>query len=356
MKRRSLQFLQSLVETPSPSGAERRGQRVWRDYVAPYVDEIRTDAYGNVTAVMNPGGAPRLMLAAHADEIAMTVNFIDDQGFVYLRGVGGVDPGILSARRVLIHSREGDVPGVIGNTPPHLKGKDGKGTLPQMHELFVDLGVSSKEEAEALVRVGDLLTLSDGFERLGEKVVVARAFDNRVGMFVIAEAARQLAETKKRPAAEVCVVANVMEEVGLLGARQIAYSLQPDLALVTDVTHATDYPAVDRRLHGDLSLGKGPTLTHGGPNHAGVVAQLEKVASKQAIPLQHESTSNSTGTDTDVIFWTRGGIPCALISIPNRYMHSPVELVHLDDVERASSLMAGFARSLKKGQQFGGDL
>ena len=131
---------------------------------------------------------------------------------------------------------------------------------------------------------------------------------------------------------------------------------QPDLALVTDVTHATDYPAVDRRLHGDLSLGKGPTLTHGGPNHAGVVAQLEKVASKHAIPLQHESTSNSTGTDTDVIFWTRGGIPCALISIPNRYMHSPVELVHLDDVERASSLMAGFARSLKKGQQFGGDL
>jgi len=174
----------------------------------------------------------------------------------------------------------------------------------------------------------------------------------RVGLFMIAEAARLLRAGQKKLNAEVCVVANVMEEVGLLGARQIAYSLQPDVALITDVTHATDYPSVEKRMHGDIRLGKGPTLTYGGPNHREVIAQLERVAKKEKVDLQRESMSASTGTDTDVVFWTRGGIPSALISLPNRYMHSPVELVHLDDVESIPRLMAGFAKSLKPKQRF----
>ncbi len=352
MKTSALAFLQKLVETPSPSGAEGRGQRVWLDYVTPFVDEVDHDAYGNVVARINPGGSPRLMLAAHADEIAMTVNYIDAEGYVYLRRVGGIDPSIMRARRVVIHSRSGEVPGVIGNVPPHLKGRDGKESAPKMHELFVDLGVSSKAEAEKLVRVGDLITLTDRFERLGKQIAVARAFDNRVGLFTIAEAARSLAKQRKHLNAEVCVVANVMEEVGLLGARQIAYSLKPDVALITDVTHATDYPGVEKRMHGDIRMGSGPALTHGGPNHREVVAQLERVAKKAKLSLQHEAMSASTGTDTDVVFWTRGGIPSALISLPNRYMHSPVELVHLDDVAAVSQLMVEFARSLKAKQAF----
>lgn len=352
MKKESLKFLQRLVETPSPSGHEARGQRVWREHVSRYVDEMSQDAYGNLVGTINPGGSPRLMLAAHADEIAMMVNYIDDQGYVYVRRVGGVDPSIMRARRVSVHTATGDVPGVIGNVPPHLKGRDGKEAPPKMHELFVDLGVGSKAEAEALVQVGDLITLTDTFQRMGSQIAVARAFDNRVGLFMIAEAARLLAGSKKKLKAEVCVVANVMEEIGLLGARQIAYSLQPDVALVTDVTHATDYPGVEKRMHGDIRLGRGPTLTHGGPNHREVVAQLERMAKKSSIPIQHESMSNATGTDTDVVFWTRGGIPSALISLPNRYMHSPVELVHLDDVERVPALMAAFACSLKAKQAF----
>ncbi|MCS1406945.1 MAG: putative aminopeptidase YsdC [Verrucomicrobia subdivision 3 bacterium] len=352
MKSSYLKFLRHLVETPSPCGQEARGQRVWIDYVGKFVDQVENDDYGNVVATLNPGSSPRLMLAAHADEIAMMVNYIDDDGYVYVRRMGGVDPAIMCARRVLIHGRDGDVPGVIGNVPPHLKGRDGKETVPKMHELFVDLGVSSRAAAEKLVRVGDLITLADRFGRLGKKVVVARAFDNRVGLFVIAEAARQLASDQKKLKAEICIVANVMEEVGLLGARQIAYSLKPDVALITDVTHATDYPGVEKRRHGDIRLGKGPTLTHGGANHMEVVALLEKVAKAEGLSVQHESMSGSTGTDTDAVFWTRGGIPSALISLPNRYMHSPVELVHLDDVERVSRLMAGFARSLKPKQTF----
>lgn len=352
MNTATLKFLQELVETPSPCGHEALGQRVWIDRISKYVDEVDHDAYGNVVATLNKGGGPRVMLAAHADEIAMAVNYIDSNGYVYVRRVGGIDPAIMRARRVRIHTAKGEVPGVIGNVPPHLKGRDGKETAPKIHELFIDLGVSNRKEAEALVRVGDLVTLSDKFERLGKQVAVARAFDNRVGLFMIAEAARLLAGSKRRLNAEVCFVANVMEEVGLLGARQVAYSLNPDVALITDVTHATDYPGVEKRMHGDVRLGGGPTLTHGGPNHREVVATLEKLAKKEKIPLQHESTSNSTGTDTDSVFWTRGGIPCALISLPNRYMHSPVELVHLDDVARIPLLMAAFARSLRPGQSF----
>jgi endoglucanase len=194
--------------------------------------------------------------------------------------------------------------------------------------------------------------LNDPFEVLRGDLVIARAFDNRVGTFAVAEALRQLKEEKGRFNAEILAVSNIMEEVGLLGARQIAYSLKPDVALVVDVTHATDYPTVSQQQHGDVKVGLGPTLTHGGCNHVEVVARLEQLAGAQKIKVQHEATSNNTGTDTDVIFWTRGGIPSALISLPNRYMHSPVEVVSLKDLEQIPRLMAAFARSLKKGEEF----
>ncbi|MBI5774437.1 MAG: M42 family metallopeptidase [Verrucomicrobia bacterium] len=353
MKHTSLDFLQQLVNTPSPSGHEARGQRVWLDYVSPFADETFSDAYGNTVAVLNKGGSPRVMLAAHADEIAMTVNFVDKEGFVYVRKVGGVDAAITKAQRVTIHARKGPVKGVVGNVAPHLMRLETKERKPpEMHDLFIDIGADSRKEALKRVNIGDPITLSDEFELLHGDLAVARAFDNRIGTFAVAEACRLLSEEKTQLKAEVCAVSNIMEEVGLFGARQIAYSLKPDVALVVDVTHATDYPTVSQIQHGDVKLGKGPAITHGGCNHPAVVARIEAVAKNLKIKLQHEAMSATSGTDTDAIFWTRGGIPSALISLPNRYMHSPVEVINLKDLEKIPELLAGFARSLKSGEEF----
>jgi endoglucanase len=352
MRAESLDFLKHLVNTPSPSGHETRGQRIWLDYVKAYADETFSDAYGNCVAVLNKGGSPRLMLAAHADEIALVVNYLDENGFIYVRKLGGVDAAITKAQRVVIHTRQGPVKGVVGNVAPHLTKQEGDRKVPKIEDLFIDIGVRKRKEAEKLVRVGDPITLADEFEILRGDIAVARAFDNRIGTFAVAEALRQLFEQKARLKAEVNAVSNIMEEVGLLGARQIAYALKPDVALVVDVTHATDYPTVSKAQHGEIKMGEGPTLTHGGCNHPAVVDRLESIAKTKKIPLQHEAMSATSGTDTDVIFWTRGGIPSALISLPNRYMHSPVELVNLKDLEKIPELMAAFALSLKAGAQF----
>ncbi|HZI31122.1 MAG TPA: M20/M25/M40 family metallo-hydrolase, partial [Candidatus Binatia bacterium] len=325
------------------------------DYAGQFADETFSDAYGNCVAVLNKGGGPRIMLAAHADEIAMAVNYIDDNGFIYVRRMGGIDAAITKAQRVVIHSsRPGGsaVKGVVCNVAPHLMKQEGDPKPPKIHEIFIDIGCDSRKSAEAFVRVGDPITLTDEFDVLRDDLVVARAFDNRIGTFAVAEALRLLKESKVKLNAEVCAVSNVQEEVGLLGARQIAYSLKPDIALVVDVTHATDYPTVNKAQHGDIKIGKGPAITHGGCNHPEVVKRIEEVAEKKKIPLQHEAMSATSGTDTDAIFWTRGGIASALISLPNRYMHSPVEVVSLKDLEMIPQLMVAFVQSLKKGDQF----
>jgi endoglucanase len=352
MREASLKFLEKLVNTPSPPGHESRGQRVWLDQVKAYSDETYTDAYGNAVAVLNKGGTPRLMLAAHADEIAMTVNYLHDDGYIYVRKLGGVDPAITKAQRVIIHSRRGPVKGVVGNVAPHLMKEETDRHAPKIHDLFIDIGVDSKKAAEKLIEIGDPITLDREFEILRGDIAVARAFDNRIGTFAVAEALRLLREGEEKLHAEVCAVSNIMEEVGLYGARQIAYSLKPDIALVVDVTHATDYPTISQTQHGEILLGHGPTITRGGCNHPVVVERIEQVARSQKMKLQYEAASATTGTDTDAIFWTRGGIPSALISLPNRYMHSPVELISLKDLKKIPELMAGFALSLKKGEEF----
>jgi endoglucanase len=352
MREQSLQFLKKLVNTPSPVGHEVRGQRVWLDYAKQFANESFSDAYGNCVAVLNKGGTPRLMLAGHADEIAMSVNFITDDGYIYVRKMGGVDAAITKAQRVVIHTRNGPVKGVVGNVAPHLMKEDKDPKPPKIHEIFIDIGVSSKKEAEKIIRIGEPITLTDEFDLLRNDLAVARAFDNRIGTFAVVEALRLLKESRSKLQAEICAVSNVQEEVGLLGARQIAYSLKPDVALVVDVTHATDYPCVNKPQHGDVKVGRGPSITHGGCNHPEVVARIEAVAKAKKIPLQHEAISSTSGTDTDAIFWTRGGIASALISLPNRYMHSPVEVVSLKDLELIPELLAAFAQSLKKDEEF----
>jgi len=352
MREESLNFLKTLVNTPSPVGHEAKGQRVWLDYAAQFADTTYSDSYGNCVAVLNKGGSPRLMLAGHADEIAMAVNYIDSDGFIYVRKMGGVDAAITKAQRVIIHTRNGPVKGVVGNVAPHLTKSDENPKPPKIHDLFIDIGSRNAKETAKLVHVGDPITLSDEFDLLRGDLAVARAFDNRIGTFAVAETLRLLGGSKGKIKAEVCAVSNIQEEVGLLGARQIAYSLKPDVALVVDVTHATDYPTVSKAQHGNVKIGAGPSITHGGSNHPEVVSRIEQVAKTKKIPLQHEATSSTSGTDTDAIFWTRGGIPSALISLPNRYMHSPVEVVSLKDLEMIPELMAAFALSLKSGEEF----
>lgn len=352
MRSESLELLKNLVNTPSPVGHETRGLRVWLDAVRPYAEETFSDAYGNCVAIVNKGARPRLMLAAHADEIGMTVNYITDDGFVHVRRAGGVDPSIMKAQRVTIHTKNGPVTGVVGNVAPHLTRADGDPKPPKIHEIFLDIGAANRADALTLVRMGDPVTISNEFQMLRGQLAVARAFDNRIGTWAVAETLRLLHPLLSQLKAEVCVVANVQEETGLLGARQIAYQLHPDVAVVVDVTHATDYPTVDKRMHGDIRLGGGPTLTHGGSNHPALVERLEEVAAEKNIPLQHEASSSTSGTDADAIFWTRGGIPSALVSLPDRYMHSPVEVIHLGDLEAIPELLAGFAMSLKEKEQF----
>jgi putative aminopeptidase FrvX len=352
MRETSLGFLKKLVNTPSPSGHEARGQRVWLDYVSPFADETFTDAYGNAVAVLNKGGSPRVMLAAHADEIGMVVNFINNEGYIYVHRLGGVDPAITKAQRVVVHTKNGPVKGVVGNVAPHLSREEGERKVPKIQDIFIDIGAANKKDAQKMVRIGDPITLADEFVVLRGDIAIARAFDNRIGTFAVAEALRLLSDQKGKLKAEVCAVSNIMEEVGLLGARQIAYSLAPDVAVVIDVTHATDYPTVSQAQHGDVKMGKGPSITHGGCNHREVVRRIEQVAKEKKIKLQHEAMSATSGTDTDVIFWTRGGIPSALISLPNRYMHSPVEMINLRDLEQIPEILAAFSLSLKRGEQF----
>src|SRR5262249_9641965 len=245
--------------------------------------------------------------AGHADEIAMAVNYITDEGFIYVRKMGGVDAAITKAQRVIIHTGNGPVKGVVGNVAPHLMKEERDPKPPKIHDIFLDIGAASRKEAEDLVQIGDPITLADEFDLLRNDLAVARAFDNRIGTFSVAEALRLLRESKTKLQAEVCAVSNVQEEVGLFGARQIAYSLEPDVALVVDVTHATDYPNINKPQHGDVRMGRGPTLTHGGCNHPEVVSRLQSVAKAKKISLQHEAISSTSGTDTDAIFWTRGG-------------------------------------------------
>ncbi len=356
MNERSLRFLEDLVNTPTPSGFEAPGQKLWLKYAAEFAETVSSDAYGNAVATFNPGGSPRLMIVGHGDEIGLMVSYISSEGYLYFRSIGGVFPGILKAQRVTIHTASGPVTGVIGSVPPHLMDKNEDEKKSKISDLFIDIGVSSREEAAKLVRIGYPITLTDTFAKLNEDILIARAFDNRVGSWIAAETLRLLKESSKPCSAEVNAVSSVMEEIGCRGAQQIAYSLKPDVALVTDVTHATDYPGISLTQHGEIHLGKGPSLTRGACNHPKVFERLDQVSRELGIPVQYEATSRTSGTDTDVIFVSRGGIPSGLVSLPNRYMHSPVEMIHLKDLEAIPQIFAAFAQSLQPGESFKIDL
>jgi endoglucanase len=347
-------FLFDLLDTPSPTGFETPGQKKWAAHVQPFADRVESDPYGNVWATLD-GDGPTVMLEAHADEIGFMVKYITDGGFIHVDRIGGSDWAIARGKRVRILGAKGDVLGVVGNTAIHLRDRKDGEKAPKLEELFIDIGASSKEEvAERGVRVGHPAVYSESVESLTEGRLIGRALDNRLGGFVVAQALKNLAKEERR--STVVGLNAVQEEIGGNGARMAAYRLDPDVALVLDVTHATDSPGISKEKHGEVTLGGGPSITHGTVNHPKVVERLIEVAEQEDIPLQHEASSRFSGTDTDVIFHTKTGIPSALISIPMRYMHSTIETVDLGDVEHAVRLMTAFARSISADDRFAADI
>ncbi len=357
----SLAFLKELLDTPSPSGFERDGQRVWMKYARGFATKTWNDSYNNCFASFGPEGpgVPTLAICGHADEIGLMVNHFDEKGFVYCKAIGGIDVGSIVGKRVRFNSSvagvNNPVIGLIGATAIHLQDKSAEGKVRKLHELFIDIGANSADEARARLAIGDSAVFLDGFMHISDDIIVARALDNRIGTWIAAEALRLVASRSPELKVRVVAVSTVQEEVGLRGAQIIGRTLAPDVALVTDVGHATDSPGINHAQHGFFKLAGGPKIAIGGSMQPEVVGRLTEVASSLAIPLQRAATPGGSGTDTDAIF-VQGGIPCGLVSLPIRYMHTTVEMTSLRDLNRIAHLFAGFALSMKPGEKFSGSL
>ncbi len=359
MTKADQQFLFQLLETPSPTGFEMPGQRVWAAALESVSDETACDAYGSTWARLKGKSSSRtVMLEAHADEIGYMVKHISKEGFLRVDRVGGSDAATGRGRRVWIQGDQGPVAGILGNTAIHLR-RDSLASekAPQVHELWIDVGASTAEEvAEMGIRVGHPLVYQDGPMSLGEDKIVSRALDNRVGGYIIAQVMKRVAKAKKKPALSLLCLNAVQEEIGGYGAKMASHRLMPDVCLCLDVTHATDTPGIDDNKYGKVTLGGGPALCHGTANHPLVVKKLMEVAEKEKISIQHEASSRYTGTDTDSIYHVKEGIPSALVSLPLRCMHSVVETVSKKDVEQTICLLTAFVMSLSEDEEFGHQL
>ena len=349
MREESLELLKALLTTPSPSGFESRTQRIWCQYARKYADEVRTDAYGNAVAVLNPKGDPKIMLDAHVDEIGLMVKHIDDNGFVFFQQIGGVDPALLRGKRVNIHAAGGVVRGVIGATAIHLSERKKEAKVPKMHEVFIDIGASAAS-TKRRIAIGDPISFVDDFEMLNKNIGVARAFDNKAGIWTVIEALRLAKSSKLRPAIYAC--SSIQEETGLNGAKMQVLNVKPHVGIAVDVTHSTDTPGIEVKQHGEVKMGKGPTIALGRENHPTLTDRLRSVAKRKKIPIQIETFSLTGGTDAYAIWTQDGGIPSAILSIPNRYMHSTVEMLDLRDLQRTADLLAAFCTDVKKGERF----
>jgi len=354
MKKSDKEFLFELLETPSPTGFEMPGQRVWAKYIEPFASKVECDAYGSTWATL-PGKSKKVvMLEAHADEIGYIIKHIDDKGFLRIDRIGGSDAATARGRRVQILGDKGIVSGIVGNTAIHLRRDElGAEKAPAVHDLWIDVGASNAKEVSAMgLRVGHPMVYIDGPAELAHKRIISRALDNRLGSYIIAQVMRRIAESGKKPALTIVCLNAIQEEIGGHGATMASYRLKPDLCLCLDVTHATDTPGIDSAKFGSIKLGGGPSITHGTCNHPLIIKRLIEVAAKEKLDLQHESSSRFSGTDTDKIFTTRDGIPSSLVSIPLRCMHSVVETAHLDDIESTIRLLEAFVLSLKESDTF----
>lgn len=343
-------FLADLLAARSPSGAEQEAQAVFDAHVQPHAARYEKDALGNRIATIHPGGNPVLLLAGHIDELGLQISYVNPEGYLYFNAIGGHDRIMIPGRRVIISTQAGPVLGVTGKRAIHLMDEADRKKVPELHELWIDIGAKSKKEALARVRIGDVATYQSGFELLHGTIGVARAFDNKVGAYVVGEALRRLAREKTKLAARVVAVATAQEEIGVRGATAAAYSVDPQLAIAVDVGHATDHPDCDRRKFGETTLGGGPIICRGPNINPFIYDRLAACADRLGIPHQFEADSRPTGTDARAIQVARGGVATGLVSIPLRYMHTPSELVDLNDVEHTVALLVAFARSLHSGE------
>ncbi len=342
-------FLTELLHARSPSGYEFEAQAVFDRHVKPAADAYATDALGNRLATLRPDGDPVLMLAGHMDELGLLITYVNKDGFIYFDTIGGHDRTVISGRRVVIQTAHGPVRGVTGKRAIHLMDEADRKKVPEIHEIWIDIGARSKKEALARVSIGDVATYDHEFEIIHGSVAASRAFDNKVGAYIVGETLVRLAAGRPRPAARVVAVATAQEEIGVRGATTSAYAVAPHIALAVDVGHATDHPDCDNRKYGETRLGGGPIICRG-PNINPLVYQwLVQAARRLKIPYQLEADPRPTGTDARAIQMGRGGVATGLVSVPLRYMHTPSELVDLEDVERCVQLFVAFARALKPG-------
>jgi endoglucanase len=346
-------FLERLLNAAGPSGFEVAPARVWRDEAEGFAHEVWSDVTGNSIASLNPGGTPRVMMAGHIDEIGLQITYVNDEGFLFFDEIGGWDTQVLVGQRVRVLGREGAVPGIIGKKPIHLLKKDEREKVTKTQDLWVDLGAEDAKAVAALgIRVGDPMVLDAGMIRLAGDRIASRAVDNRIGAYVVLEALRLLSENLPRAAA--FAVATVQEEIAYSGggARASAFALEPHVAVVVDVTFSTDVPDIEKKELGDHRIGGGPVLSRGSASHPVVFERLMEAAEAEKIPHTYQAAPRSTRTDADGIHLVRFGVPTGLVSVPNRYMHSPNELVSLGDLERASRLLAAFVRRLDPDADF----
>lgn len=338
----SYKFLRKYIDNPSPTGFETPGQKLWMDYIKPYVNSFITDPYGSVAGVINSKAQFKLVIEAHADEISWFVNYINKEGLIYLKRNGGVDHQIAPSKRVLIHGKKGYVKAVFGWPAIHtrISSNENKEPQPKVENLFLDCGARSREEVEALgIHIGAVVTYEEGYDELANGFLIGRAFDNRIGGFMIAEVARLLKENKKSLPFGLYIVNAVQEEIGLRGAEMMARRIKPNAAIITDVTHDSTTPMINKIIEGECQCGKGPSLCYGPAVHNRLLNFVENVAIKKGIPVQYRSVSRSTGTDTESFAYANDGCPSVLISIPLRYMHTTVEMIHKDDIENTIKLM-----------------
>lgn len=342
-------FLVDLLNARSPSGYETEAQAVFDRYMEGSADEYAKDPLGNRIATLNPAGDPVLMLAGHMDELGLIITYVNKEGFLYFDTIGGHDRTVISGRRVNIQTRNGVIKGVTGKRAIHLMDQKDREKVPQIHEMWIDIGVREKAEALELIAIGDVATYDQSFELINGSVGVARAFDNKSGAYIVGETLRRLAKADSLQA-KIVSVATTQEEIGTRGAITSGYSVNPHLAIAVDVGHATDHPDCDPRKYGETKLGAGPILCRGANINPVVFTRLIECAEREGIAYQLEADPRPTGTDARAIQMARGGIATGLISVPLRYMHTPSELVDLEDIEQCIRLLVAFSKSLKKGE------
>lgn len=346
-------FLRSYLNNASPTGFESAGQKLWLDYIKPFIHDWNIDNYGTAFGIINPGKDFKVVIEGHADEISWFVHYISDDGFINVIRNGGSDHLIAPSKRVNIHTKNGIVKGVFGWPAIHTRHGDDANLIPKLENIFIDIGAKDKDEVLKMgVHVGCVITYEDEMIILNDRYYVGRALDNRMGGFCIAEVARLLHENKIELPYTLYVVNSVQEEVGLRGAEMIAQSIKPNVAIVTDVTHDTHTPLVSSKKHGDVKSGAGPSVTYAPAVHNRLLDIIIHTAEEKGIPYQREAASRRTGTDTDAFAYSNGGVPSALISLPLRYMHTTVEMAHKEDVANVISLIYESLLKIENGHNF----